>query len=107
MLTAVSRQEASRPSNDERAATCALAGLGGIGNQSLELIRSAFGSLAAAVARGGAEIATVEGLRADGATSLRKAPDLARRGLCPGRIAYTPRNISGVGQIFHAVAVAP
>ena len=33
--------------------------------------------------------------------------DLARRGLCPGRIAYTPRNISGVGQIFHAVAVAP
>jgi peptidoglycan/xylan/chitin deacetylase (PgdA/CDA1 family) len=35
------------------------------------------------------------------------AKDLADRGLCAGRIAFTPRDISGVGTIFHAVAVAP
>jgi peptidoglycan/xylan/chitin deacetylase (PgdA/CDA1 family) len=32
---------------------------------------------------------------------------LASRGLCPGKIVYTPADISGDGQIFHAVAVAP
>lgn len=32
---------------------------------------------------------------------------LSSRGLCPGRIVFTPVNISGAGQIFHAVAVAP
>jgi peptidoglycan/xylan/chitin deacetylase (PgdA/CDA1 family) len=35
------------------------------------------------------------------------AADLAARGLCAGRIAFTPRDIPGVGTIFHAVAVAP
>jgi peptidoglycan/xylan/chitin deacetylase (PgdA/CDA1 family) len=34
--------------------------------------------------------------------------DLASRGLCTGRIAFTPRDIPyGSGQVFHAVAVAP
>lgn len=33
--------------------------------------------------------------------------DLASRGLCPGKIVYTSADISGDGQIFHAVAVAP
>ena len=32
---------------------------------------------------------------------------LSSRGLCPGRIVFTPVNISGAGQIFHAIAVAP
>jgi peptidoglycan/xylan/chitin deacetylase (PgdA/CDA1 family) len=32
---------------------------------------------------------------------------LSSRGLCPGRIVFTPANISGAGQIFHAIAVAP
>lgn len=32
---------------------------------------------------------------------------LTARGLCPGRIVFTPANISGAGQIFHAMAVAP
>ena len=32
---------------------------------------------------------------------------LAERGLCAGRIAYTPREISGAGSTFHAVAVRP
>lgn len=32
---------------------------------------------------------------------------LADRGLCAGRIAYTPREVSGAGSIFHAVAVRP
>ncbi|HVQ95323.1 MAG TPA: polysaccharide deacetylase family protein [Mycobacteriales bacterium] len=35
------------------------------------------------------------------------ASDLASRGLCAGRIAFTPRDISGAGTIFHAVAVEP
>jgi peptidoglycan/xylan/chitin deacetylase (PgdA/CDA1 family) len=34
--------------------------------------------------------------------------DLASRGLCTGRIAFTPRDIPyGAGQVFHAIAVAP
>jgi peptidoglycan/xylan/chitin deacetylase (PgdA/CDA1 family) len=32
---------------------------------------------------------------------------LTARGLCPGRIAYTPANVGGAGQLMHAVAVAP
>jgi endo-1,4-beta-xylanase len=32
---------------------------------------------------------------------------LSARGLCPGKIVFTPANISGAGQIFHAIAVAP
>jgi peptidoglycan/xylan/chitin deacetylase (PgdA/CDA1 family) len=32
---------------------------------------------------------------------------LAERGLCPGKIKFTPADISGVGQIFHAIAVRP
>jgi peptidoglycan/xylan/chitin deacetylase (PgdA/CDA1 family) len=43
--------------------------------------------------------------------SLAAVPQIARgladRGLCAGRIAFTPRDIPGVGTIFHAVAVAP
>jgi hypothetical protein len=35
------------------------------------------------------------------------ARDLAARGLCPGRIAYTPRDVPFGGQVFHAVAVRP
>jgi peptidoglycan/xylan/chitin deacetylase (PgdA/CDA1 family) len=37
----------------------------------------------------------------------RIAEGLRARGLCAGRIAFTPRDISGVGTIFHAIAVAP
>ncbi|HEY7101600.1 MAG TPA: hypothetical protein VH573_08180 [Mycobacteriales bacterium] len=37
----------------------------------------------------------------------RIAQDLAARGLCPGRIAYTPRDIPFGSQVFHAVAVRP
>ena len=33
--------------------------------------------------------------------------DLSSRGLCTGRIAYTARDISGVGTVFHAIAVKP
>jgi peptidoglycan/xylan/chitin deacetylase (PgdA/CDA1 family) len=32
---------------------------------------------------------------------------LADRGLCPGKIVYTPADVCGAGEIFHAVAVAP
>lgn len=32
---------------------------------------------------------------------------LAARGLCPGKIVYTPQDISGVGTVFHAIAVSP
>ena len=32
---------------------------------------------------------------------------LADRGLCSGRIGYTPRDVSGAGSTFHAVAVRP
>jgi peptidoglycan/xylan/chitin deacetylase (PgdA/CDA1 family) len=36
------------------------------------------------------------------------AADLASRGLCAGRIAFTPQDIPyGGGQVFHAIAVAP
>ena len=35
------------------------------------------------------------------------ARDLAERGLCPGRIVYTPRDIPFGNQVFHAVAVRP
>jgi peptidoglycan/xylan/chitin deacetylase (PgdA/CDA1 family) len=35
------------------------------------------------------------------------ARDLASRGLCAGRIVFTPRDVPGAGQVFHAVAVAP
>jgi peptidoglycan/xylan/chitin deacetylase (PgdA/CDA1 family) len=35
------------------------------------------------------------------------AADLAARGLCPGRIAFTPKDIPYGGTSFHAVAVAP
>lgn len=66
--------------DDERVATCALSALAGIGPQSLQLIRERFGSLAQAVAQGGAEIARTEGLRTDGVASLQKAKDLAARG---------------------------
>lgn len=64
----------------ERAAACALSGLGGIGEKSLALLLKTYGSLAAAVAHGGQALAKVEGLRSDGADSLAKAPDLELRG---------------------------
>ncbi len=32
---------------------------------------------------------------------------LASRGLCPGKIVFTPADIPGPGQTFHAIAVAP
>jgi len=35
------------------------------------------------------------------------AGDLAARGLCPGRIAYTSRDVPFGAQVFHAVAVRP
>jgi peptidoglycan/xylan/chitin deacetylase (PgdA/CDA1 family) len=35
------------------------------------------------------------------------AADLAARGLCPGRIAYTPNDIPYGDQVFHAIAVRP
>jgi peptidoglycan/xylan/chitin deacetylase (PgdA/CDA1 family) len=37
----------------------------------------------------------------------RIVADLSSRGLCPGRIVFTPEDVSGAGTIFHAVAVAP
>jgi DNA processing protein len=67
-------------SEDERAAACALAGLSGIGSQSLVLIREAHGSLSAAVSLGAKVLANTPGLRTDGAEALRSAPDLAERG---------------------------
>jgi DNA processing protein len=80
-LTAASPiQQLSGVSDAERAAACALAGLAGIGAQSLSLIRTAFGSLAEAVRRPAAELANVPGLRADGIESLRKSKPLELRG---------------------------
>lgn len=35
------------------------------------------------------------------------AQDLAARGLCAGRIAYTPQDVPFGSQVFHAVAVRP
>lgn len=35
------------------------------------------------------------------------AAGLASRGLCTGRIAFTPRDIPFGGQVYHAIAVAP
>lgn len=32
---------------------------------------------------------------------------LAQRGLCPGKIKFTPKKINGAGQVFHAIAVRP
>lgn len=64
----------------ERAAACALSGLAGVGNQTLDLLRGAFGSLSRAVAAGGKALSEVEGLRADGAASLAAAGDLEKRG---------------------------
>jgi peptidoglycan/xylan/chitin deacetylase (PgdA/CDA1 family) len=44
-------------------------------------------------------------------TTVRAVPQildgLASRGLCPGRIVFTPTSIPGPGHTFHAVAVAP
>lgn len=80
MQLALPDREIAVTSDDERAAACALAGLGGIGAQSLAAIRAMFGSLAAAVAKGGAAIAQTPGLRSDGIESLKESPDLARRG---------------------------
>lgn len=37
----------------------------------------------------------------------RIAEVLAAKGMCAGRIAYTPEEVSGVGTTFHAVAVKP
>jgi DNA processing protein len=73
-------QAAAPPQDDERAAACALAGLAGIGSQSLTIIREAYGSLTAAVSRGARAIAETPGLRSDGVESLREAADLAARG---------------------------
>lgn len=64
----------------ERAATCALSGLAGVGPQTLELLRARYGSLASAAARGGRELSSVPGLRSDGVTALAEAPDLEQRG---------------------------
>ncbi len=79
-MSAVQPQPEQLTSDEERAAACALAGLAGIGSQSLGLIRTAFGTLSAAVSQGARAVADVPGLRADGVASLRSAPDLARRG---------------------------
>jgi peptidoglycan/xylan/chitin deacetylase (PgdA/CDA1 family) len=37
----------------------------------------------------------------------RIAEVLKEKGLCAGRIVYTPQDISGVGTTFHAIAVKP
>jgi DNA processing protein len=79
--TAAQQEEQPVASEAERAAACALAGLSGIGGQSLSLIRAAHGNLASAVQKGGVTLAEVPGLRADGIESLRKTRDLFKRGL--------------------------
>jgi peptidoglycan/xylan/chitin deacetylase (PgdA/CDA1 family) len=65
------------------------------------------GVQAAAALRPGGIILMHEGFQ----TTIRALPQilsgLSSRGLCPGRIVFTPMNISGAGQIFHAIAVAP
>ena len=35
------------------------------------------------------------------------ARDLAQRGLCAGRIVYTPKDIPFGSTVFHAIAVKP
>ncbi len=75
-------ERAARPRVDEseRAALAALSGLAGVGGKSLDLLRQAYGSLAAAAAQGGRALASIEGLRADVVESLQAAPDLEKRG---------------------------
>ncbi len=80
MTAASQMQETASADEAERAAACALAGLGGIGGQSIAILRSAYGSLAKAAARGGKALAETPGLRSDGADALRAAPDLESRG---------------------------
>lgn len=62
---------------------------------------------AASTLRPGGIILMHEGFQ----TTIQALPQilsgLNSRGLCPGRIVFTPMNISGAGQIFHAIAVAP
>jgi len=64
----------------ERGATCALAAVPGIGPQSLQLLLTAFGSLAAAVSAGPAKLSAAPGLRTDGARALLASGDLVARG---------------------------
>lgn len=66
--------------DEERAATCALTALTGIGSQSLKLIAEHFGSLALAVAAGGEQIAKTPDLRSDGIASLLAAKGLDKTG---------------------------
>lgn len=62
---------------------------------------------AATVRPGGIILMHDNGLQA----TVRAVPHilsgLASRGLCPGRIIYTPALVPGAGRTFHAVAVAP
>jgi endo-1,4-beta-xylanase len=62
---------------------------------------------AAATLRPGGIILMHEGFQTTIAAVPQILSGLSGRGLCPGRIVFTPANISGAGQIFHAVAVAP
>lgn len=96
--------------DDERAATCALAGLGGVGAVAVALLRARYGRLADAVKRPPSELAAVPGLRADAATALAAARDLPGRGrwllakaheikasvLVAGEAAY-PRQLADAG----------
>jgi peptidoglycan/xylan/chitin deacetylase (PgdA/CDA1 family) len=62
---------------------------------------------AAATLRPGGIILTHDWAQASIDAVPRIVADLSSRGLCPGRIVFTPEDVSGVGTIFHAVAVAP
>ena len=71
---------ARRDDEAERSALAALASVPGVGGKSLALLRQAYGSLAAAVARGSRELSTVAGLREDVVRGLQAAPELEKRG---------------------------
>lgn len=62
---------------------------------------------AAATLRPGGIILMHEGFQTTIAAVPQILSGLSGRGLCPGKIVFTPMNVSGAGQIFHAVAVAP
>lgn len=62
---------------------------------------------AAATLRPGGIILMHDWATASLAAVPRIAADLAARGLCTGRIAFTPHDVPGAGTTFHAVAVAP
>jgi peptidoglycan/xylan/chitin deacetylase (PgdA/CDA1 family) len=62
---------------------------------------------AASTLRPGGIILMHEGFQTTVAAVPQILSGLSSRGLCPGKIVFTSQNISGAGQIFHAIAIAP